>query len=93
MDDTSEVYRHFLLGKQDGLILRPGSLISENSNVSIPSPKGISTNIKCLPNFSDQIIKIESKKKIFNVNNSKKIEYSGLPYELFKVINPRKVNK
>lgn len=63
MDDTTEVYRHFLLGKSDGLVLRPGSLISENSNLSMPSPKGISTNVKCLPHFSEGIEKQNCKIK------------------------------
>ncbi len=28
LEDTSEVYRHFLLAKNNGIVLRPGSMIS-----------------------------------------------------------------
>jgi hypothetical protein len=54
-NDTTEVYRAFQLSNQNNLGLRPGSPVSDISDKSLPSPKGMASNILSLPNFAEEV--------------------------------------
>ncbi len=94
LEDTVEVYREFFIQNKNRMCLQPGSLISNASQKTLPSPKGLSSNIECLPHFSDHLIKDKSEavQKNYFKHKHEKEEFKYLPYEIFKAINPRKVN-
>eukprot|EP00347_Sterkiella_histriomuscorum_P017799 403347948 len=89
LEDTADVYREFMLSNKNNMGLRPGSLLSNASAKTLPSPKGLSSNIESLPNFNTQINQdIQKEKNYFN-HTFKKEVFKNLPYEIFKSINPR----
>ncbi|CDW85695.1 histidine acid phosphatase family protein [Stylonychia lemnae] len=55
LDDTTDVYREFVLTNKNSMGLTPGSLVSNASVKTLPSPKGIKTNIESLPHFNEQV--------------------------------------